>query len=485
MTKDHKPFLTTGDYLFLITVVGVLVFTSQVNYLLYHSLVEIAIASIGFITFAFTWHLRRFELGNLLTIGILLGCTSFIGIFHLFAFKGMGVFVSDANLPTQLWLASRYQFSFFLLVSFVFTQKRLHANILLTTMMLSTAALLYVVFNGHFPISYIEGQGQTAFKISSEYIISSILIISMGIFWRYRSSFTPHVTKLTMTFFGFSIVTELVFTSYFSLYDFSNMMGHIFHFIGSFFLYKAIVQTGLENPFDSLFKNLNEAVQTRDEFISVASHELKTPLTPLKLHLQLFERELRKHPEIKIIEPVLLRMTKSSNLQVDRLNHLIDGMLDVSRLNTGRFEVFKTPTKIEDLLSELIKQNEVQFAFAKSELRSNLTPDTIDIDPLRIEQVLSNILSNALKYAPGSLVEIGNKKLANGKSVIWVSDTGPGMTDALKKRIFDRYERGASKTSMGGLGLGLYISRQIIEAHGGTLAVEGNIGEGSKFIIYL
>ena len=483
MTTDRKPFLTFGDYFFLIPAIGLLVYTSRVNYLLFHSLVEVAIASVGFITFAFTWHLRRFDLGNLLTIGILLGCTSFISVFHLLAYKGMSVFDAGPNLPTQLWLASRYQLSFFLLISFVFTQKRTHANVLLTTMMASTTLLLLVVFNGYFPDCYIEGVGQTRFKILSEYFISLLLILSMGLFWRYRANFTPHVSQLTMTFFGFSIVTELVFTSYLGLYDVSNMIGHIFHFVGSFFLYKAIVHSGLQNPFDSLFRNLNDAIRTRDQFIAVASHELKTPLTPLKLHFQMFERELKKHPELSLIEPILLRMTKSSNLQIDKLSHLIDGMLDVSRLNTGKFEITKTPTDLKDLLEDVIKQNEPKIEFAKSQLHAHLVSDVVDVDPMRIEQVIVNILSNALRYAPGSTVEIGNERLANGKSKIWISDTGPGMSVELVSMIFDRYERGTSKSSMGGLGLGLYISHQIIEAHGGTLSVESTLGEGSKFII--
>ena len=316
-------FLSVGDYLFLSAIILVLVLISRFNYLLFHSLVEIAIISTGFITFAFTWHLRRFESGYLLIVGILLGFTAFIGAFHMLSFKGIGVFGNDANLPTQLWIASRYQLSLFLLFASLFPRKKFDPKILLTTICISTLSLLALVFSGHFPDCFIMGQGQTDFKINSEYIISLILIISMTLFWLNRKSYTAHVSLLIMAFFGFSILAELVFTSYLGVYDLSNMLGHIFQLISSYILYKAIVETGLEYPFDLMFKNLNEAVKARDEFISLATHELKTPLTPLKLQLQMFHRELQKKNPDSTVDEKTIKVLNSTTQQLDRLNKLI------------------------------------------------------------------------------------------------------------------------------------------------------------------
>lgn len=294
-----NPFflLSRSDYTFIVTLIVGLVIVSRSNYLLFHSLVEVAIITTGFLSFAFTWHLRRFEFGPLLVIGILLGCTSIINILHMLSFKGMGVLGNDANLPTQLWIASRYLFSIVVLITLTIPKITFNPTALLGSLLLTTAILLGAVFNGYFPICFIQDVGQTPFKIYSEYIISFFLIISMAIFWMKGRVFSERVNWLILLFFAFSILTELVFTSYLGVYDLSNMMGHIFQLTATYFLYKAVVETGLVNPFELMFKNLNDAVNTRDEFISIASHELKTPLTPLKLHLQMLQRELLKENE--------------------------------------------------------------------------------------------------------------------------------------------------------------------------------------------
>lgn len=482
-TTHLLKFLSAGDYLFLSSVILTLVLISRFNYLLFHSLVEITIISIGFLTFAFTWHLRRFESGYLLIVGILLGFTAFISVFHMLSFKGMGVFGNDANLPTQLWIASRYQLSLFLLLASVFPRTKFDPKILLTTIFICTLALLAFVFSGHFPDCFVMGQGQTDFKINSEYIISIILIISMGLFWINRKSYTAHVSLLIMVFFGFSILTELVFTSYLGVYDLSNMLGHLFQLISSYLLYKAIVETGLVNPFDLMFKNLNEAVKTRDEFISLASHELKTPLTPLKLQLQMFHRELQKKNSTG--DEKTLKILSNTTQQLDRLNKLIDGMLDVSQLSTGRFEIFRERVELSTLITDLTKRHENQILSSNSKIELKLRPVELDVDPLRIEQVMTNLLMNAVKYAPGMTIEIGLEKTFDGRVKIWVSDKGPGISKEFQSRIFNRYERGDSTVSVSGLGLGLYISRQIIENHGGTLELQSEINSGSKFIIVI
>jgi len=478
--------LSRSDCAFIIVLVIALVITSRANYLLFHSLVEMAIITTGFLSFTFAWHLRRFELGPLLPIGIVLGCTSFISVFHMLSFKGMGVLGNDANLPTQFWIASRYFFSIVVLGTLWFSKAKINPIKFLVIFVVITIVLLIMVFSNWFPDCYITGVGQTSFKIISEYIIALIFIISMTLFWNNRKAFPERVTWLIMYFFSFSILTELVFTSYLGVYDLSNMLGHIFYLTASYFLYKAIVETGLKNPFELMFKNLNDAVNARDEFISIASHELKTPLTPLKLHLQVFQKELQKETVNGQLESKALKAIRSTNEIINRLTQLIDGMLDVSRLSTGRFEIYKVPTDLTELLSVIAKGFESQIIAANSKLILKLEPVSIEVDPLRMEQVFTNLIMNAIKYAPACTIEIGiEKNTETGLTLIWVSDTGPGIPKEHQERIFKRYERGMSQSAIGGLGLGLYIGRQIIEAHGGTLSLESEANKGAKFIIKL
>lgn len=472
-----------NDYVFVLILIAALVSVSRVNYLLFHSLVEIAIIITGFLSFAFTWHLRRFEFGPLLVIGILLGCTSIINIFHMLAFRGMGVFEADANLPTQLWIASRYLFSIVILLTLLFNNYTFRPVALISTLMTVTVSLLVLVFTGNFPDCFIQGVGQTSFKISSEYIISVFLIISMGLFWRKTKIFSPQVTWLVLYFFSFSILTELVFTSYLGVYDLSNMMGHIFQLLSFYFLYKAVVETGLVNPFELMFRNLNDAINTRDEFISIASHELRTPLTPIKIQLQMLLRELQKNDTL--LGAKSIKYANSANELVNKLNQLIDGMLDVTRLSTGHFELIKQKTDVTMLIKNLVAHYESIMTASHSNLSLTLEQVEVEIDPIRIEQVLTNLYLNALKYAAGSSVEIGLIKNKQGKVHIWVSDDGPGIPKEYQNLIFNRYERGRSGNAVGGLGLGLYISRQIIEAHGGTLVLEKGATKGTRFLITL
>ena len=306
----------------------------------------------------------------------------------------------------------------------------------------------------------------------------------MMLFWKNHRLFAPHVNKLIMTFFGFSILAELVLTSYLKVNDISNMFGHICHLTASYLLYKAVVETGLKNPFDLLFRNLNEAVNARDEFISLASHELKTPLTPLKLQLQMLKREVQGK-NLDTSSEKISKLASRADEQAERLSRLIDGMLDVSRLNTGRFEIVRKKTDLSHLISQIAGRHESEILAVNSSLTLKLEPTELEIDPLRIEQTITNLLLNAVKYAPGSAIEIGIKKRPDGSTQIWVQDDGPGIPKQNEERIFQRFERATQDSSAAGLGLGLYICRQIVAAHGGTIHLDNNVLKGSRFVIEL
>ena len=477
--------LSKIECLILVSLVAVLVYVSQFNFLLFHSLIEIAIVTTGFLTFAFAWHLRRFVSGYLMVVGILLGCTAFISVLHLLSYKGMGVFVGNVNIPTQLWIASRYILSLILLSAGVLPVKTYEAKKVSLFLVSITFISTYLVFSGNFPDCYLNETGLTPFKIYSEYLISVMLMFSMKLFWNTRKEYSPDVVTLILLFFTFSIISELLFTSYLGVYDFSNMLGHITHLIASYFVYKAIVVTGLVKSIDLLFKNLNEAVTVRDEFISLASHELKTPLTPLKFHLQMFVRELHKVvPEGASTEKIH-RLAERSDQQINRLNQLIDGMLDVSRLSSGKFELSPKEVELSSFISAIAEQLNPEIQAANSTLTLKLSEQVHQIDTLRIEQVLTNLIQNSLKYAPGSAIEVGLVKTNDGKIHIWIQDNGPGIPKEAISKIFNRFERGVQASSASGLGLGLYISRQIVEAHGGSIALNSEIAQGARFDIIL
>ncbi|RYZ97957.1 MAG: hypothetical protein EOP11_21325, partial [Proteobacteria bacterium] len=205
-------------------------------------------------------------------------------------------------------------------------------------------------------------------------------------------------------------------------------------------------------------------------------------LTPLKLHMQGLSRLLKKGRDI---DPErLMRMADTADQQIGRLNRLVEDLLDVSRISAGLLKLNAEELDLADLVRETAERNRPQLSAAGNSLRLKILGSVWgSFDHLRIEQVLANLLTNALKYAPGTPVEVSLSQ-ENGHAVLAVADGGPGIAAGDTAKIFDRFERvGETGKSVSGLGLGLYIIRQIVEAHGGRIAVEANDPRGARFVV--
>lgn len=239
--------------------------------------------------------------------------------------------------------------------------------------------------------------------------------------------------------------------------------------------------TKLEN----LLKEARAAVHMRDEFMSIASHELKTPLTSLRAQVQMLER-LSKTGRLATAPPEQIdRLMRFTDQQVMRLVALIEDLLDVTRIATGRLHLHREKVEIAPLIREVLENERVEIEQSGSPIETHLEEHVIaNCDHLRFEQVVVNLLTNALKYGRGRAIEI-DVKVQNRLLCLSVRDHGIGISREAQCRIFGRFERAVSVTHYGGLGLGLYISKQIVVAHGGTIRVESEPGEGSNFIVEL
>ena len=229
-----------------------------------------------------------------------------------------------------------------------------------------------------------------------------------------------------------------------------------------------------------------DATAQRDEFISMAGHELRTPLTSLKMQLQMGRRNLERADGRGLSPEDMSRLLGSANRQVDRLSRLVEDMLDIGRIQAGRLSVQRSAADLVAIVADVMERFRPQFAARATPLLFAPVQPTLEgqWDVYRLEQVMSNLLSNALHYAAGSAVEV-QVRAEGDDAVILVKDEGPGVAAEDRERIFERFERAVAPSDVSGLGLGLYITRKIVEAHGGRVSVVSGPGEGAAFRVAL
>jgi signal transduction histidine kinase len=243
------------------------------------------------------------------------------------------------------------------------------------------------------------------------------------------------------------------------------------------------IALALENA--RLFRGAEDAVRARDRFLAVASHELKTPLTPLRIRISTIERLVARGALETVPKQKLVELFAGAEGQVVRLARLVDDLLDVTRMTLKRLRLSPEPMDLRQSAAEVMERHRAEIAAAGNPIRLvGAAPVTGTWDRLRIEQVITNLLTNALKYAPRAPVEI-RVEGDEGHARVVVRDEGPGIADADQARIFRPFERATPDPSVAGFGLGLFIVREIVEAHGGALSLRSEPGRGSTFVVEL
>jgi signal transduction histidine kinase len=233
-----------------------------------------------------------------------------------------------------------------------------------------------------------------------------------------------------------------------------------------------------------LYRDAQAAVRLRDEFLSVASHELKTPLTPLTLKLDSLARALQAEPGTGFAAQHG-RDVDVMRRQVKRLSDLVNDLLDVSRIASGRMRLDLERVDLAALAREVCLRFQPEADRAGCELRVSAPgPAEGYWDRLRLEQVLGNLLSNALKYGAGKPIHV-QVRADGARAWLVVRDEGIGIAPEALGRIFEKFERAVSERNYGGLGLGLHVARTLAESMDGALRVESAPGEGATFTLEL
>jgi signal transduction histidine kinase len=506
---------------------------SRLNYLLFHSAVEVFSIVIAFAIFAIAWNTRRImDNGYLLFIGIACLFVGGIDLLHTLAYSGMGVFPEyGANLPTQLWIATRYMLSLSLLTALFFDNRKFRPNLVIASYAVVTALLFSSIFYWrNFPTAFIDGVGLTPFKIASEFVISIILLCAIGLLIRKRAGFSSNVFKLMTAAMAVAIMAEMAFTLYTDVYGIVNVVGHLLTVVSFYLIYKALIETGLTKPYDLLFHDLKqnqmtltqytnelteineqlaqevadrkkaeEALRQNEEHLEdlveektkllkdsermaaigqtagMVGHDIRNPLQSIIGEVYLANSELATLPdsEEKANLKESLEMIKGD---IEYINKIVSDLQDFAK----RLSPCDEETNIEQIIQELLTKNDTP---ENIQIETHIENDAqiLRTDSAYMTRILGNLVSNAVQAMPkgGKLIVQAHKE--RNDVVINVIDNGIGISGDAGNKLFTPLFTTKSK----GQGFGLAVVKRLTEALGGTVTFASEEGKGTKFTVRL
>lgn len=466
------------------------------NYLLFHTLVEFFSIVIAYSIFIIAWNSKKYIANNyLLWIGIAYFFISGLDLLHTLSYTGMAIFTDYPFYANQLWIAARYTESITFLLAGIFIIKNWPfsaTKAFFVYLFLFTIIIASVFWWKVFPVCYVEGEGQTIFKIVSEYIIIIILGLNIYLLYRHKRKFDPRVYLWIIFSLVFTVFSEFSFTLYFNNYGFTNFLGHVFKLASFFLIYKAIVVTGFKNPMTILFRELKQNEQelkelnfTKDRFFSIIAHDLKSPFNTL-----MGFSELLLNNRNKLSQEEMEKMLNLINQSAQRTGNLLENLLEWSRTQTGRLQ---TQPELFDI-REIILENIDLLNQPALEKNINLfsiidEPKQVYSDKNMVRTVLRNLISNAIKFTyPNGKVYVETNEISNYTLEVKVIDNGRGIDQEQQRKIFQFGEKKISSLGTAqekGTGLGLIICKEFIQANHGMIKVESQPGEGTTFIFTL
>lgn len=486
-------------------------YISTKNYLIFHTFTEMFTIIISFtIALIVLNSYRNLKNDFIPIIGISYAFAGLFDLLHTLAYEGMGIFTkAGTNLAPQMWIIARYLDGFGMMAAGISLYRTVKPRyILIGYTVISLLALLSVFQWNIFPICFVDGQGLTPFKIYSEYIISLLLVASVLLLMHHKGQFHPRVYRLLLGFFIISVFTELAFTFYNYMYGWQNMIGHLFKVTAFFFLYRAIVETSIREPFNLLFFQLNQAYSQLEyyaaelaeknleitNFTNIVSHDLRAPLINIKGFSQELDHSmdlLKKNLQNPIIHledgtrsevnmllekdvPEALKFIGSS---VNRMERMIGELLKLSRI--GRREWHNEKVDMNELVKGVSQSLKHQIEQKNIHVELGSLPQ-LTSDCLAMEQIIGNLLDNSIKYMESG--RTGKISIycteAEDKFVFSIQDNGRGIAAEEQEKIFEIFQR-AGKRDVAGEGMGLAYVRTLVRNMGGRVWCESELGLGT------
>ena len=479
---------------------GIFLFHSieKVNYLLFHTLIEFFSIVVAFSLFIITLNSRKMIDNNyLLFFGIASLFIGFLDLMHVITYAGMNIIPPGNFYANQFWVATRFLESLTLLTGFIFLNRNIKPFFWLifsVYLLITTLVILSILIYKNFPTCYVEGSGQTAFKIYSEYVIILILLASLLVLFLKRAQFEKDIYHYIGLSIIFTILSEYMFTLYFSNFGLFNQFGHYFKLVSFILIYKANIETGFIRPtkiiynslvksqadIDKFNKQLREQVATRDKFFSIIAHDLRSPLASI-----IMASEVMHNKVSQLSADNIARYTENIYNISKNTFSLLENLLEWSRFKTGAITVNPSDFNIRDMATRVLslyhQTAENKNIALTTDIKDNMM---VHGDTDMINAVLRNLISNALKFTPqGGKVTLSAED-AGDFVRIRVSDTGMGIKPDYINTLFDvghvHSERGTANEK--GTGLGLVLCKEFVNENGGEIHVESELGHGSTFI---
>ncbi len=471
------------------------------NFLLFHWFVEFFSVVVAFGVFTIFWNARHFlDNGCFLFVGIGSLFVGLIDLLHAMAYEGMGVFDGGANLATQLWVAARFVHAASFLAAPLFLRSRFDARLILGLYAAATALLLASIFYWKvFPACFVKGQGLTPFKIYSEYAVSSLLLIALGLFYRWRMLLDKRVLHLLSITIALTVASELSFTFYQEVDGLANLIGHCLKMVASYSMYVAFVEVGLTHPYSVLFRSMqeseqrlremNETLEQRVAERTLVARQRAAQLRALASELALTEQRERRRLA-QVLHDHLQQLLVAGKLKVgllkkrienqehrdrlQRVGELLDESIGVSRSLTVQL----SPPVLYDAgfaaaVEWLARQMKDKHGFCvQIEVDTDIEPATEDLRIFLFDAV-RELLFNVVKHGGTSEATVRMSAADGADLQIVVEDQGVGMVP--------RGDESPTRES----GFGLFSIRERLEMVGGRMEIDSSVNQGTRIRLFV
>jgi signal transduction histidine kinase len=464
------------------------------HWLPFHTAIELAVTAMLLATFAVQWFAassRAFHDARARFLGSALLAGALLEALHALVFRGMPGFFGEGTTERGItyWLAARVWTVGALVVAPLLGSSArsplLRRPVLVAVNTAAVAAVIAfdLVVSPRRPFFFVEGRGLTPLKLGIEAAVAVVATVGAVLHARGARLAGDRPRGRLAVALGLTALSEICFTLYAHAYDAFNVLGHLYLFAAAACVFQALFLAALVRPYaeldalrahvegelDVTIARLQERTEQRDDLLRAVSHDLRTPLQVVLLKAS---RLARLAPDEHA------RAARSIVGAGRRIERMLRDLVDSARVESGQLVLARRPVAVRAFVAELL--GEADGALEATRV-VNAIPEalpSVDADPDRLDRILVNLVGNALKYSTGG-VTVG-AALHGSEVRVFVRDEGGGIAPADQGRIFDRYVR-AGNVRVDGLGLGLFIVRRLVEAHGGRIWVESAPGQGSTF----